>query len=166
MSATGDIVTAYLKETQVSLVKSYRDKGLRASGRYEKGLTISVNDSGKKIRAYIESEGYVYFMQSGRKPNKKQDRKTLIGFALWATDSNKPGGGFITKWLKDKGIFADNPFGIAYNIGSKGISVPNQYNPGHVVTDIITDEWYDKLIEKIGNWHVKVIESEVSKMFK
>ena len=154
MSATGDIVTTYLKETQVSLVKSYRDKGLRASGRYEKGLTIYVNDSGKKIKAYIESEGHVYFMQSGRKPNKQQTSKQA-----------KSLGHILEQWVKDKGISV-NPYAAAWKIVREGISVPNRYNPGDVVTDIITDEWYDKLIEKIGNWHVKVIESEVSKMFK
>ncbi|MDX9803680.1 MAG: hypothetical protein RBS96_06615 [Dehalococcoidales bacterium] len=156
----------YLNETKKDLIRSYQEKGLKASGKYEKGLKIKVEDTGSKLKGVIESEGHAWYMEKGRKPNKNQSRKTLIGFALWATDDTKPGGGFITQWLKDKGIVADNPFGIAYNIGAKGIQVPNKYNPGDVITEVITDEWFDELIKKLSNWHIMVVQSEVSKIFK
>lgn len=154
MSRAADIVTEYLNKTKGDLVKSYRDKGLKASGKYEKGLTISVEDTGRKIKAYIESEGHVWFMEKGRKPNRDQSAKAVRSL-----------GKILEKWVQDKGISV-NPYAAAYKIVHKGIEVPNKYNIGEVVTEVITDEWYDKLIEKLSEWHINVIKSEVSKIFK
>jgi hypothetical protein len=154
MSQAADILTAYLKDTKLDLVKSYIAKGLKASGSYEKGLKINVEDSGSVLKGYIESEGHAWFMEKGRKPNKEQTAKQA-----------KSLGRILEQWVKDKGISV-NPYAAAWKIVREGITVPNKNNPGQVITEVITDEWWDKLIAKLSNWHIKVIESEVAKMFK
>lgn len=154
MSRASDIVTAYLNQTKIDLVESYVEKGLKASGKYEKGLKVHVEDSGSRIRARIESEGHVYYMEKGRRPNKQQTAKQARFL-----------GKILEQWVKDKGIDV-NPYAAAWKIVREGIQVPNRYNPGDVVTEVITDEWFDKLIEKLSTWHIQVVKSEVSKIFK
>lgn len=166
MMTAPQIVSAYLEKTRQDLIKSYLDKGLKASGKYEKGLTYHVEDSGTKIRAYMESEGHAWFMEKGRGRNKKRTEKQLIGFALWALDEDKPGGGFIKKWLRDKGLVAQNPFGIAYSIGAQGINVPNPFNTGNVIRDVVTNEWFDGLVKQLADHFIIVTVTEVERLFR
>ena len=154
MSQAADIMIAYLKQTRDDLVKSYISKGLRASGRYEKGLKIHVEDTGRILKGYIESEGHVWHMEKGRKPNREQTAKQARSL-----------GHILEQWVKDKGISV-NPYAAAWKIVREGIQVPNKFNAGHVVTEVITDEWYDTFIKKLSNWHIQVVKSEVNKMFK
>ena len=166
MTGAAEIVRSYMVQTTRDLVRSYNEKGLKASGKYEKGLTYTVEDSGTKIKAWIESEGHVWFMEKGRKRNKKRTEKELIGFALWALDEDKPGGGFIKKWMRDKGIVFDKPFAVAYKIGAEGINVPNMYNPGKVVEDVVTNEWYDGLVEQLREHWIFVVQTQVERLFR
>jgi len=154
MSQAADIMRVYLNETKKDLIQSYRDKGLRASGKYEKGLKIKVEDIGSKLKGVIESEGHAWYMEKGRKPNRQQ----TAGQAKFL-------GKILEQWVKDKGIDV-NPYAAAWKIIRQGIQVPNKYNPGDVITEVITDEWFDELIKKLSNWHIMVVQSEVSKIFK
>lgn len=153
MSKASDIVTAYLKETQSDLIRSYEDKGLRASGRYAKGLTFKVTDDGSKIKAYIESEGHVQFMQQGRGPNKKQTAKQARSL-----------GKILEKWVAEKGISV-NPYAAAWKIVREGITVPNRFNSGGVVDDILTESWFDTLVKKLGDSQIYVLQQEVTRLF-
>jgi hypothetical protein len=153
LSLAADITTAYLKETQDDLIKSYESKGLKASGKYAKGLIFRVEDTGKSIKAFIESEGYVQFMQSGRSPNKNKTAKQARSL-----------GKILEKWVADKGITV-NPYAAAWKIVREGIKVPNQYNPGGVVDDILTKEWFDGLVKKLGEQQIIVIQQEVTRLF-
>lgn len=154
MSRAADIVTEYLNKTKGDLVKSYRDKGLKASGKYEKGLTISVEDTGRKIKAYIESEGHVWFMEKGRKPNRSQTAQAVRSL-----------GKILEQWVKDKGISV-NPYAAAHKIVHKGIDVPNKNNPGKVVEDVVTNEWYDELVEQLRQHWIFVVTTEVERLFR
>lgn len=165
MTSASQIVTAYMEQTRQDLIASYQEKGLKASGRYAKGLTFEVSDDGKTIKAFMESEHHVWFMEQGRKPNKKKSVKELIGFALWASDEDSTTGGFITRWLKDKGIMA-NAFAVAYKIGEQGIQVPNRYNPGDVVEDVVTNEWFDGLVAQLADHFIFAVTTEVERLFR
>jgi hypothetical protein len=154
MSQASDIMTAYLNQTKTDLVKSYTEKGLKASGKFEKGLEAHVEDSGKRLKGYINSEAHVWYMEKGRRPNKQQTAKQARSL-----------GKILEQWVKDKGIDV-NPYAAAWKIVREGITVPNRHNPGQVITEVITDEWFDKFIQKLSNWHITVVQSEVAKMFK
>jgi transposase len=154
MTKVSDIVTAYMVETTQDLVRSYTEKGLKASGKYEKGLTYKVEDDGKKITAVIESEGHVWFMEKGRAPNKKQTAQQARSL-----------GHILEQWVRDKGISV-NPYAAAWKIVREGIDVPNKNNPGKVVEDVVTNEWYDALVEKLKEHFIFVTVTEVERLFR
>ena len=154
MTKVSDIVTAYMVETTQDLVRSYTEKGLKASGKYEKGLTYTVEDDGKKIHAVIESEGHVWFMEKGRRPNKQQTAKQARSL-----------GKILEQWVRDKGIDV-NPYAAAWKIVREGIDVPNRNNPGKVVENVVTNEWYDELVEQLRQHFIFVTVTEVERLFR
>jgi hypothetical protein len=149
-----NIVQYYLDSTKSDLIKNYERLGLRASGRYAKGLEVAVKDSGKKIRASITSEGHVHFMQYGRSANKQQTAKQARSL-----------GKILEQWVKDKGIDV-NPYAAAWKIVREGIKVPGKHNAGGVVTDVINDEWEQRLYDKLGSFYLQDIKAVVNKEFQ
>jgi len=154
MTQAAEIVRSYMIETIKDLITSYSEKGLRASGKYEKGLTYTVEDDGKKIRAVIESEGHVWFMEKGRRPNKQQTAQQARSL-----------GHILEQWVKDKGISV-NPYAAAWKIVREGIDVPNRFNPGKVVEDVVTNEWYDGLVWELKEHYIFVITTQVERLFR
>jgi len=154
MTGAAEIVRSYMVQTTRDLVRSYNEKGLKASGKYEKGLTYHVEDDGKKIHAVIESEGHVWFMEKGRGPNKQQTAKQARSL-----------GKILEQWVKDKGIDV-NPYAAAWKIVREGIDVPNKNNPGKVVEDVVTNEWYDGLVEQLREHWIFVITTQVERLFR
>lgn len=154
MTQAAEIVRSYMVQTTQDLVRSYTEKGLKASGKYEKGLTYTVEDDGKKIHAFIESEGHVWFMEKGRGPNKQQTAKQARSL-----------GRILEQWVKDKGIDV-NPYAAAWKIVREGIDVPNKNNPGKVVEDVVTNEWYDELVERLRQHWIFVVQTQVERLFR
>ena len=154
MTQAAEIVRNYMVQTTQDLVRSYTEKGLKASGKYEKGLTYKVEDDGKKIHAVIESEGHVWFMEKGRKPNKQQTAKQARSL-----------GHILEQWVRDKGIDV-NPYAAAWKIVREGIDVPNRNNPGKVVENVVTNEWYDELVEQLRQHFIFVTVTEVERLFR
>jgi len=148
------IVSAYMEQTRQDLIKSYQEKGLKASGRYAKGLTYEVADDGKTIKAFMLSEHHVWYMEQGRKPNKQQTAKQARSL-----------GHILEQWVKDKGIDV-NPYAAAWKIVREGIQVPNRYNPGDVVEDVVTNEWFDALVEQLADHFIRVTVTEVERLFR
>jgi hypothetical protein len=148
-----DIVQYYLDTTKSDLIKNYKRMGLRASGKFERGLEVSVKDSGSSIHAEILSESHAYFMQQGRGSNKEQTAKQARSL-----------GKILEQWVKDKGIDV-NPYAAAWKIVRQGINVPNQHNKGGVITDVINDEWDRELDRRISTWYIKVLQEDIIKMF-
>lgn len=154
MMTAPQIVTAYMEQTRQDLIKSYQDKGLKASGRYAKGLTFEVSDDGKVLKAFMESEHYVWYMEQGRKPNKEKTAKQARSL-----------GHILEQWVKDKGISV-NPYAAAWKIVREGIQVPNRYNPGDVVEDVVTNEWFDGLVKELSDHFIFVVTTEVERLFR
>ena len=154
MMNASQIVTAYMEQTRQDLIKSYQEKGLKASGRYAKGLTFEVSDDGKTIKAFMESEHHVWFMEEGRKPNKQQTAKQARSL-----------GHILEQWVKDKGIDV-NPYAAAWKIVREGIQVPNRYNPGDVVEDVVTNEWFDGLVAQLADHFIFAVTTEVERLFR
>lgn len=154
MMTAPQIVSAYMEQTRQDLIKSYQEKGLKASGRYAKGLTYEVADDGKTIKAFMLSEHHVWYMEQGRKPNKQQTAKHARSL-----------GHILEQWVKDKGIDV-NPYAAAWKIVREGIQVPNRYNPGDVVEDVVTNEWFDALVEQLADHFIRVTVTEVERLFR
>lgn len=154
MMTAPQIVSAYMEQTRQDLIKSYQEKGLKASGRYAKGLTYEVADDGKTIKAFMLSEHHVWYMEQGRKPNKQQTAKQARSL-----------GHILEQWVKDKGISV-NPYAAAWKIVREGIQVPNRYNPGDVVEDVVTNEWFDGLVSQLADHFIRVTVTEVERLFR
>ena len=154
MTTAAAIVNAYMEQTRQDLIKSYQEKGLKASGRYAKGLTFEVSDDGKTIKAFMESEHHVQYMELGRKPNREKTAKQARSL-----------GHILEQWVKDKGIDV-NPYAAAWKIVREGIQVPNRYNPGDVVEDVVTNEWFDGLVAQLADHFIFAVTTEVERLFR
>ena len=149
-----DIIKSYYDDTIKGLIDSYDQNGLRASGRYARELESVITSSGTKINAKITGPIESYFMEQGRNPNKIQTLGMVRSL-----------GKILEQWVIDKGIDV-NPYAAAHKIVHEGIRVPNQYNPGGVISDVINDDWFDELNKKIRFYLITDIKSDVLSKFK
>ena len=149
-----DRIQTYLDNTIPDLIKSYDEKGLRASGQYADELKATVVVNGTKIRATITGPIQSIFMEDGRGPNRDTSHQAVKNL-----------GWYLKQWVADKGIDV-NPYAAAHKIVNEGIQVPNPHNPGGVVSDVIDDNWFDQLNRVIGLDVVQSIQSDVLKQFK
>lgn len=147
-------IQGFFKETIIKLIDSYEQKGLRASGRYANDLKSTITSSGSKINAKITGPIESYFMEHGRGPN----RNPSLGSVRFL-------GKILEKWVSDKGIDV-NPYAAAHKIVYQGILVPNPYNPGGVITDVINDNWFDELYNLLRLDLITSIRSDVIKNIK
>ncbi len=149
-----DQIQTYLDQTIPKLIKSYDEKGLRASGQYADELEAIVVQSGTKINAKIVGPIQSIFMEGGRDPNRDPSQQAVKNL-----------GWYLKQWVEDKGISV-NPYAAAHKIVYSGIQVPNRYNPGGVISDVINDDWFAELTKLIGLDVITDIRSDVLKQFK
>lgn len=152
-------IQAWLNEAKVNLEKEYLTRGHKASGNWATQLEDRITETNTGYRAEILGAPYTGIMETGRKPNKKQDADNIRAWVGWA------GSTFLKEWVKRKGISA-NPFAIAYKIAREGITVPNKYNKGNLVSDVITKERIDKLLQNINNAMITDLKSDVIKLWQ
>ena len=149
-----DIVKDYADKAVKDLIQSYESKGLRASGRYARELKSIVTKSGTKTNLKITGPIEAYFIEHGRRPNRVPSHQAV-----------KNMGWYLQQWVEDKGIDV-NPYAAAHKIVYSGIQVPNRYNPGGVISDVINDNWFAELNKLIGLNIITDIRSDVLKQFK
>ena len=152
------ILEAWTNETRTDLVSNYKRLKLKASGRWEASLRSEVKETPKGLRATIYSEDYTEYMQNGRRANHDQSKKAIKAWVGWA------GSTFLAQWVKDKKIAA-NPFAVAWKIARKGIQVPNRYNLGGLVSDVVNKKSLRELGEKLIFTKVESFKSEIRKIF-
>ena len=58
--------------------------------------------------------------------------------SIWKTDDS------IKQWVMDKGLDI-SPWAVAIKIKNEGIRVPNRYNKGKVISDIINRKLIDEI---------------------
>jgi len=147
----------WLNESKTDLIKNYDRLGLRASGQWANDLETKQSATGNGYKITISGSKYSGVLESGRKPNTNQSGlKAWVGWA---------GSTFLKDWVKRKGINA-SPYAIAWKIAREGIKVPNQYNAGGLVTDVMTKGRFNKLMKDIGMIILTDVKSDVIKQFK
>lgn len=149
MKSIIDMVTDEMNATKELVAKSYRDKGLKASGKFERDLEVIIEQSGGNIKARMLGSYHTYFMEGGRSPNKEQTAKQARGL-----------GHILEQWVKDKGISV-NPYAAAWKIVREGIKVPNSHNPGGVISDVVNDTWLQRISDKLVSRQVEIIKSDI-----
>lgn len=154
MQQSIEILNTYFDSTIRDLIRVHEEKGLKASGAYERSLVKEITQDGSKTTAKIKGASHVYYLQHGRQPNKNQ----TAGMAKFL-------GKILEQWVKDKGINV-NPYAAAWKIVREGWQVPNRFNPGGVVSDVINDSWLHEIVKLLRYDNIKEIRSAVIREFK
>jgi len=144
----------WLNEAIRKLKDKYFSSGLKASGKWEKELTGTIDEKEGGFLITIEGTNYTWHLVHGRKPTAPNKRGKLYGIIL--------------KWVQDKGINVDNPKRFAYLVARKideqGIKVPNQYNDGRLLDSLTGD--VEDLKKVVQDYYSISIKSDVIKEFK
>lgn len=149
-----ELVDTWDKGVKSDLVANYNRLGLRASGKWEQELESQISVSETNINIKYLGAKYTEQLQLGRKPNINQDPSKLHAWVGWA------GSTFLKDWVKDKGL-SINPFAVAYKIAREGIKVPNAYNKGGLVSNVITKSKIQELVDKLGIFIINDIKSDI-----
>jgi hypothetical protein len=80
----------------------------------------------------------------------------------------------ILEWINVKGITPKDAsmtkeqlsWIFSRNIHMNGIKVPNQYNAGGVISNVITDAWIAELFRRIGNQQLSIVRKDLSELIK
>lgn len=155
MTEIDKILDKWINDRQKELVQQYDSLGLRASGKFEKGL---VNETENQKTRLIDTYGHSLYMVNGRAPNKNQSPEKLKAWVGWA------GSTFLKQWVDDKGLSV-SPFAVAWKIAKSGVLVPNKNNSGKLM-DIFTQNKFDNLGVEILNYEVTNIKSEIIKTWQ
>ena len=122
-------ILAAVEQVKKEIFESYISKGLVASGEF--GRELKVNDLGNRVT--ITAPAHVYQMELGRKAGAFPP---VSAIRQWIKDKNRTAGTDIPE---------EAAYAIAYVIKRDGIKVPNRYNGGGVVSDIINPERVKRL---------------------
>ena len=126
-------VTDLVEQLRDEVIKNYLDKGLIASGNFEK--ETNVVDEGNRV--LIIAPHYVYQMIQGRR------------------GGTAPPVSVIKQWIKDKNkqgadIPEEAAWAIVQKIKQDGIKVPNPYNDGTAVTSVLSPSRVQQLVVDIN----------------
>lgn len=158
MLSSKDTIEFWLGHVKSDMITSYVQKGLKASGKWEQSLETKVSETSTGYEAVITGQKYTGAMLYGRSANTNQSPESIKAWIGWA------GSTFIAQWVKDKGLNL-NPYAVAGKIAKKGIKVPNQYNDGEFLKDVINDERIKELGKDLGKEMLNNVSSDVIKDF-
>ena len=153
------IINKWLNDTKKDLIANYDRLGLRASGDWANSLETFQSYKNGFIQAGILGNDYTDQLENGRRPNKNSSEEEIRKWVGWA------GNTFIKEWIDNKGLDL-NPFAVSYKIAREGWKVPNKYNAGGLVSDVVTDQRIDSLSKELILHFVGEIRSDVLKKFK
>jgi hypothetical protein len=105
----------------------------------------------------MKAARHSYFMEHGRRPNT--EKSPAVAKRLYP---------IIKQWVQDKGLPFDNRrvFAICLKIVYKGIRVPNRYNPGGVISEVVTEQRMRQLARSLGRNILLEFQSFVIKDLK
>ena len=153
MESVHDILERYGGKIVEDLRRSMADKKLNASGDTSRSIEYKVTDGKIIMSLEILAHLALIVLERGRGPNRGGSGGGLrAGIEKWV--DSKPIRPFDPKMTKDQLVFL-----IVRKIAREGIKVPNRYNPGNVISDVITDD----LIRKINR---EVIQSNIDHMIQ
>jgi hypothetical protein len=154
-------IDTWLEDAKSDLIKNYDEMGLRAFGQWARELEPQTIIEQDKYHAKMLGMDYTYYLEHGRGPSRKKGK----------------GGGrslreIIREWIDVKGIVPDGiskdslAFLIARKIHIQGIRVPNQFNRGGLVGNVITRSRVDELIKNTTMIFIADFKSTIIKELK
>lgn len=162
-----EIINNWLEDSRTDLIENYKRLGLKASGKWAESLESFIEQNGKQKTIGISGQHYTFYIQNYRGKNKKQSDEDVRKWVGWAASEGleSKGGSFISNWVKDKGLII-NPFAVAYKIARKGWVVPNRFNAGGLVSDVITKDRISQLNVDLTQNAITEFKSTIIKEFK
>ncbi|WP_407324034.1 hypothetical protein R5O24_02810 [Tenacibaculum maritimum] len=155
MSENEKLYMTYLERLRLKLIKKYDELGLRASGKYEDELEVQVKGNTLTMWGAYHS----IFMESGRGSGGFPPRKAIED---WIETKD----GLPPIFKEKKRQFA---FIIARKIAEEGITVPNEYNKGKVVSEVLegflANDIYE-MLDELGLIWTRRITSDIKQIFK
>lgn len=146
----------FLDELISELKTNYNQLGLKASGRWEKELEQKVEVTSAGYKGSILGMDYTYWLENGRGKTSEGKKGRLYGLIL--------------KWVEQKGIQVENKKSFAYLVARKidreGIKVPNQFNAGGLVSNVITDQKILGFTKRLSTYFLESARSEVLKAWQ
>lgn len=134
-------ILAAVEQIKKEIFESYISKGLVASGEF--GRELKVNDLGNRVT--ITAPKHTIQMEQGRRAGAFPP---VSAIKKWIQDKNRTAGTDIPE---------EAAYAIAYVIKRDGIKVPNKYNGGGVVSDVINPERVKRLTLDIN----KIIKAKI-----
>ena len=157
MRQAGDIINEWMEGVQGDLIANYDRQGLRASGSFARSLEPVITERPHGYNLKMKAARHSYFMEHGRRPNT--EKSPAAAKRLYPV---------IKQWVQDKGLSFDNRrvFAICLKIVYKGIRVPNKYNPGGVISEVVTEQRMRQLASSLGRNILLEFQSFVIKDLK
>src|SRR5690554_376832 len=157
MRQPGEIIKDLVEGVQGDLIAGYDRHGLRASGSFARSLEPVITERPHGYNIKMKAARHSYFMENGRRPNA--EKSPAAAKRLYS---------IIKQWVQDKGLPFDNRrvFAICLKIVYKGIRVPNRYNPGGVMSEVVTEQRMRQLVRSLGRNILMEFQSFVIKDLK
>lgn len=152
------IYRKYLEKLRLKLIDKYNELGLRASGEFENALEPIVTNSSM----ILYGANHTQFMEKGRGTGPVNYKKLAP---------------FMERWIEVKtglpSVFYEKKkqmsFAIAYKIAEEGIQVPNKYNKGKLIEDVVNDflanDIYE-MLQELGDIFLSRIRADVAEIFQ
>jgi len=157
-----EILDDYGEKIVNGLRQSMQDKGLMASGDTARSIEYKVEENAV-ISLTVLAHLALIILETGRGPNKGGGKSSggglRAGIERWV--ETKPIIPFDPKMTKDQLVFL-----IVRKIAREGIKVPNRFNPGGVITDVIDDNLIEKINREVINASVASLVTTVKKAIK
>jgi hypothetical protein len=145
----------YLERLRLKLIAKYIELGLRASGKYERELEAFAGPN--KLIMYGASHSE--YMEHGREPGKFPPRQVISDWI-----DTKQGLPSIFREKKNQFIFL-----ISRKIAEEGITVPNEFNKGAVVSSVVDDflaNDIEEMLNELGVIYLRRIKSDVVQILR
>lgn len=137
------------------ITKVYTDNNIIATGDFAKKLTYQITQMG----FVINPVNYSSFIDNGRAPGKRPPIPSII---RWLENKK----GLPPSMLRDKKRTA---FAIATKIAKEGIKVPNQYNSGQLITNVVNEYMANdvqQLLQELELHYKTTLQYDIFQVFK
>jgi len=157
MQTIGEVLDKHGARIVKGLQKSIESKGLTATGQTAKSIQYKIVEKGFITSLEILANLALLVLEKGRGPNVKSGGGGLkAGIETWV--DAKPIIPYDPKISKKQLVFL-----ITRKIAKEGIRVPNRYNKGKVISDIINDKLIDQIVKEVINVNIGYFVDTVKK---
>lgn len=118
----------FMQKLKVKLIAKYDELGLRASGKYADELEAEITPTNLRMWGAHHST----YMENGRDAGPSDYRKLAPFMLEWIEVKE----GLPSIFYEKKHSMA---FAIAHKVANEGITVPNEFNRGEVISAVVND---------------------------